>query len=135
MRNLKGAKISALQKQKANAGSSTESELIARSDALSDVVWSRYFLFEQEYSMEPSILHQDNESTIKLLNNGRRSSKSTKHVNYRFFAVHGKVKEGEIEVNYCPTATMWADGLTKPLQGKMFEDFRNHLLNQGGLKR
>ena len=106
MRNLKGAKISALQKQKANAGSSTESELIARSDALSDVVWSRYFLFEQEYSMEPSILHQDNESTIKLLNNGRRSSKRTKHVNNRFFAVHGKVNEGEIEVDYCPTATM-----------------------------
>ena len=42
----------------------------------------------------------------------------------------GKI-EGEIEVDYCPTATMWADGLTKPLQGKMFEDFRNHLMNPG----
>ncbi len=72
-------------KQKVNAGSS---ELIAGSDALSDVVWSRYFLIEQGYSMEPSILHQDNESTIKLLNNGRRSSKRTKHVKNRFFAVH-----------------------------------------------
>ena len=127
----KGGIISASQKQKINAGSSTESELIAGSDALSDVVWSRYFLFEQGYSVEPSILHQDNEFTIKLLNNGRRSSKRTKHENNRLFAVHGKVKEGEIEVNYCPTATMWADGLTKPLQGKMFEDFRNHLLNPG----
>ncbi len=125
----KGAIISVSQKQKVNAGSSTESDLIADSDALSDVVWSRYFLFEQGYSMEPSILHQDNESTINLLNNGRRSRKMTKHVNNRFFAVHGKVEEGEIEVNYCPTATMWADRLTKPLQGKMFDDFRNHLLN------
>jgi len=26
---------------------------------------------------------------------------------------------------------MWADGLTKPLQGKMFVDLRNHLLNPG----
>ena len=127
----KGAIISASQKQKVNAGSSTESELIAGSDALSDVVWSRYFLLEQGYSMEPSRLHQDNESTIKLINNGRRSSKRTKHVNNRFFAVHGKIKEGEIKLNYCPAATMWADGLTKPLQGKMFEDFRNHLLNPG----
>ena len=32
-------------------------------------------------------------------------------------------------MDYCPTATMWADGLTKPLQGKMFEDCRNHLMN------
>ena len=55
----KGAIISASQKQKVDAGSSTESELIAGSDALSDVVWSRYFLFEQGYSMEPSILQQD----------------------------------------------------------------------------
>ena len=31
----------------------------------------------------------------------------------------------------CPTAVMWADGLTKPLHGKMFVDFRNHLLNPG----
>ena len=127
----KGAIISSSQKQKVNAGSSTESELIGDSDALSDVVWSRYFLLEQGYNVEPSILYQDNESTIKLLNNGRRSSKRTKHINNRFFAVHGKIKEGEIEVDYCPTATMWADGLTKPLQGKMFEDFRNHLMNPG----
>ena len=86
---------------------------------------------EQGYNMKPSTLYQDNKSMIKLLNNGRRSSKSTKHVNNRFFSVHGKVKEGEIEVDYCPTAIMWADGLTKPLQGKMFVDFRNHLLNPG----
>ena len=117
----KGAIISASQQQKVNSRSSTESDLIAGSDALSDVVWSRYFLFEQGYSMESSILHQNNESTIKLLNNGRRSSKRMKHVNNRFFAVHGKVKEGKIELNYCPTATMWADRLTKPLQGNMIE--------------
>ena len=28
-------------------------------------------------------------------------------------------------------AIAFSDGLTKPLQGKMFVDFRNHLLNPG----
>ena len=39
------------------------------------------------------------------------------------------MKKGEIEVRYCDTERMLADGFTKPLQGKKFVYFRNETLN------
>ena len=45
------------------------------------------------------------------------------------FFIHDKVKSGEIEVRYCDTERMLADGFTKPLQGKKFVYFRNETLN------
>jgi len=36
---------------------------------------------------------------------------------------------GEIDVKFCPTDEMWADILTKPLQGQKFRDMRAFLQN------
>jgi hypothetical protein len=38
-------------------------------------------------------------------------------------------KAGEIDVQYCPTDVMWADVLTKPLQGHKFRDMHAFLQN------
>jgi len=73
-------------------------------------------MLAQGYNMKATILYQDNESTIKLINNGRRSSScKTKHIDNRYFYVHDKVQKGEIIVSYLPSKKMWADGLSKPL--------------------
>ncbi len=43
---------------------------------------TRYFMEEQGYDMDPSILYQDNMSAILLEKNGKASSsKRTKHIN------------------------------------------------------
>ena len=60
--------------QKLNTMSSTEAELVGVSDILPQVLWMRYFLEIQGYGITDSIVYQDNESTIKLDNNGRGSS-------------------------------------------------------------
>jgi hypothetical protein len=125
----KGAPISFSRKQKLNTRSSTESELVGVDDAMPTVTWTRYFLEEQGYDMQPSLLYQDNKSAILLEENGRASSsKRTKHINVRYYFVKDKIEKGEVRIEHCPTEEMWADFNTKPRQGRGFMLFRSHLM-------
>jgi len=126
----KGAVYSTSTKQKINTKSSTEAELVAVDDVIGQVIWTRNFLRAQGYDVGASTIHQDNQSGIRLETNGKRSSsKRTRHINIRYFFVKDKVDTREVEIKYCPTGTMIADFLTKPLQGSAFITFRNLILN------
>jgi hypothetical protein len=116
-----GAPISMSRKQKLNVRSSCEGELVGIDDALPSILWARYFIESQGYSVEQNILYQDNKSTILLANNGRwSSSKRTKHIKSRYFFIKDCVDNGEVAVEYQPTKKMYSDVLTKPKQGKAF---------------
>ena len=79
------------------------------------VLWTRYFLEAQGYIIVENILYQDNQSSMKLEHNGKRSSgKRTRHINIRYFFVAGRIAVGELSVEYCPTMDMIADYFTKP---------------------
>jgi hypothetical protein len=54
-------------KQKLNAKSSTEAELIAVSDGLPHVLWIREFIIGQGFNLPPTTVFQDNLSTIAML--------------------------------------------------------------------
>lgn len=116
-------------KQKIVSKSSTEAELISVSDGCSQIIWSRDFLIEQGYQMGPAKVYQDNQSTIRLVKNGKSSSERTRHVNIRYFFIKDRVDSGELEVEYCPTNEMHADILTKPLHGEQFIKLKQRLLN------
>jgi hypothetical protein len=116
-------------KQKLNSKSSTEAELIAVSDVLSQVIWTRDFVLEQGYPAGPSVLYQDNTSAMALAQKGYSSSEKTRHVNIRFFFVKDTIESGEVKIEYMPTDELLADILTKPLQGKRFRSLRARLLN------
>jgi hypothetical protein len=76
-----GAASSTLKKQKLNTKSSTEAELIGIDDVLPQALWTKYFLEAQGYGTD-TLLPQDNQSTIKLSENGKSSSrKGTWHIN------------------------------------------------------
>lgn len=84
----------------------------------------------QGYDIHDNILFQDNQSSMRLEQNGRASStKRTKHIDVRYFFIADRVASKEIRIVYCPTDEMWADFHTKPLQGYKFIYFRNLLLN------
>ena len=51
-------------KQKIVTRSSTESELVAISDSLSQVLWTREYMIAAGIPMGPAVLYQDNKSTI-----------------------------------------------------------------------
>jgi len=46
-------------KQKINTKRSTEAELVGVDDALGYILWDCYFMIEQGYDMEPSLLYQN----------------------------------------------------------------------------
>ena len=74
--------------------------------------------------------YQDNISTQLLIKNGKMSSgKKTKHIKAKFFFIKDRVDDGEIRVIDCPTEKMWADIMTKPLQGTAFRVMSAELMN------
>ena len=95
------------QKQKLNVRSYTEAELVGINHAIPSILWIKYVIEAQWYSVQHNVLHQDNKFAILLVTNGRwSSSKRMKHIKACHFLVKEKI--------------MWTDVLTKPKHGKQF---------------
>ncbi|MEM7375777.1 MAG: Ty1/Copia family ribonuclease HI, partial [Bacteroidota bacterium] len=123
-----GAIISSSRKQKLNTRSSTESELVACDDAMTQVLWTKQFLEHQGYETD-AIMHQDNTSTIQLEKNGKASShKRTRHINIRYFFIKDQIDKGVIQIQYCPTDKMDADFMSKATQAETFNRLRNKIM-------
>jgi hypothetical protein len=126
-----GAVQSMSKKQKLNTRSSTESELVAADDAVTQVLWMKMFMEAQGYPISKNILHQDNKSTILLEINGRKSAgKRSRALNVRYFFLTDQIKKGNVTVEYCPTDEMSGDFMTKPLQGEKFRKFRRAIMGE-----
>ena len=123
-----GTVFSSSKKQSLVTKSSTESELVAVSDAIPQIVWTREFMMYQGYECKPATLYQDNQSTIALVAKGKSTSPRTRHIAIRYYFVKDRIDNGEIVVEYMPTDLMRADILTKPLQGELFRGMRKALL-------
>eukprot|EP01034_Spumella_vulgaris_P022924 gene22924-29102_t len=116
-------------KQKLVSRSSTESELIALHDGLAKVVWLKELMSELGYEYGPSVMFQDNKSTITLAERGASNSGKSKHIAVRYFYVKQLIDEKQVSVEYLPTEEMIADILTKPIVGNQFFKLRRLLLN------
>ena len=116
-------------KQKCNVRSSTMGELVAVNEMISQILWTQLFMQAQGIKVTDNILYQDNKSAILLEMNGRASSsKRMKHIEIRYYYVADCIAKGDLSVVWCPTNKMIADFLTKPLQGKVFQQFRDVLM-------
>jgi hypothetical protein len=123
-----GAVYAVSKKKKLNTKSSTEAELVGIDDVLPQALWTKHFLEAQNYETD-TILNQDNQSTIKLADNGKASNgRGTRHINIRYFFITDRIARKEIAVQYCPTKEMIADYFTKPLQGALFYKFCDQIL-------
>ena len=126
----KGAVIGFSAKQKLVARSSTECELIGIPDVMPSLLWTRNFMEAQGIAVKDVVLHQDNQSSILLAKNGRlSSSKRTKHIDVRYFFVTDRINKKELRIEFCPTEQMIADFFTKPLQGRLFYQLRDLIMN------
>ena len=97
----KGSITASSTKQKLNTWSSTEAELVAVDDAMSQIIWSKLFLQQQGIDDIKITVYQDNKSTMLLEENGRLSAgKRSRHLNIRYFFVTNMIKKGVIEVKY-----------------------------------
>jgi hypothetical protein len=74
-------------------------------------------------------LYQDNKSTILLEKNGKRSSgKRTRALNIRYFFLTDQIEKGNVSVEYYPTKEMIGDYMSKPLQRKLFKNFKDLIM-------
>ena len=65
-----------------------------------------------------------------LETNGKFSrSRKTNHIKAKLFFIKDKVDSEEVKIVDCPAGVMWADLLTKKLQGKEFIKMRAKLMN------
>jgi hypothetical protein len=126
----KGATTSLSNKQKIPSKSSTQSEIIGLYDKTSDILWMRNFLEAQGYAISIKIVCQDNMSTLSLAKNCHlSSSKCTKDIKAKYFCICHYHNSHDLDLQYFPTEQMWADVLTKPLQGPKFRSMHAFLMN------
>ena len=126
----KGTVQSVSTKQKVNTRSSTEAELVSVDDIISKVLWTRRFLEAQSYGVKDMIVYRDNMSTMKLEEKGKASSgKRTRHFHIKFFYITDLIQQQLLRTEYCPTADMVSDYMTKPLIGVQFRKFRKLIMN------
>jgi hypothetical protein len=125
----RGGLICKSKKQNINTKSSTEAELIGASDYLPHTLYVKMFMEAQGYPVTTAIFHQDNESAIKMEQNGKASAgQRSRHIDIRYFFITDHAKRHSIKITHCPTTDMLADFFTKPLQGSLFRKFRSVLL-------
>ena len=112
------------RKQTCVALSTAEAEYVAMSAAAQEATWIRQLLEDLYYKqIDPTILHEDNQSAIAVAQNPQSHSKM-KHIDIRYHFVREKVLDNTVELRYCPTNDMLADILTKGLTCDKFSRLR-----------
>ena len=96
------------------AMSSCEGELIAASSSL--IMGRKLRLLATELTGRDHLqfrIHCDNTAAIAQIKQGEDAGWRNRHVSIRAFAIVVAVKDSETTIDYCETAKMAADGLTK----------------------
>lgn len=114
----------ATRKQRTVSLSSTEAELCALCEATCDGTWLVRLLEEVGYrSNTPVPYHEDNQSTIRIIEEPRDRSR-LKHIDVKDCFVRNLVQEGSVVLKYIPTERQEADILTKGLAAGQFKRLR-----------
>jgi hypothetical protein len=117
-------------KQKLVTKSSTEAEIVALSDGLTNAIWMREMIIAQGYKLGPTKIFEDNQGVIKIIKSGRSPKHRTRHLNIRHFFARDRENIGDIALLYKPTNEMIADIMTKPLTGKTFTKLGDNLVGK-----
>jgi hypothetical protein len=107
--------------------STAEAEYIAANVASREAVWLGKLLaglFDLE--LEPTLIHCDNQSCVKLSENHVFSDKS-KHIEIKYHYIQDMVQKGVVELQYISTDEQIANILTKSLSRVKYEYFRDKL--------
>ncbi len=123
-----GSIITVSKKQSVTADSSTIAEFVATHVVCKEIMWARSFLLSLGFPQpEPTILYEDNMSTISMIHN-KTNGKRTKHIEVRYNLVREQYEKKVIKMVHCPTADMTSDMLTKSLSPAPFVHLRRNML-------
>ena len=101
--------------QTQTALSSTEAEFYAAVSAAKIILYLRSIMLELGFPQhEPTIVYEDNESTIKIVNSGIVTERS-RHIDIQYFAIQDWKRQKHIAMKFIAGSINCADALTKPL--------------------
>ena len=120
------------RKQSIVALSSTEAEYIALVQAAKELLWIQQLLEDLGITnvINRNIIYEDNQGAIALAKNPEYHAR-TKHIDIQYHFIRECVEKGKITLEYCETAKMVADALTKPLSKHRHQE----LVERMGLRR
>ena len=99
--------------------SSTEAEISAVNELISDILWCRDILEDLGYPQQKINMYEDNKSCITMLQQEPRNFHTkSRHVRVKWAFFREEYEKQTVKLRYCPTEKMVADLLTKPLGGK-----------------
>ena len=107
------------KRQQSIALSSTEAEIMAASQAATEIMYFRGLLYEFGRELEPTTLYVDNQGAVEL-SKDMKSCQRSRHIERRYLKVRELVALGEIVVKHVPTEMNHSDVLTKPLDQATF---------------
>ncbi|KAG5895222.1 hypothetical protein JTB14_035394 [Gonioctena quinquepunctata] len=111
------------KKQTCVALSSTEAEFISLSEASQQAIYLKGLLQDFQQDVTTTVMFEDNQSCLKLLDNEIISDR-TKHIETKYNFVKNLKLTNKITFQYCPSHSILADFLTKPLAP---EKLRNNI--------
>ena len=115
-------------KQKINTKSSAETELHGISEEISHPLWMKQWLEYIGYKIKNIDLYVDNKSTIIMMLTGKAIGRNTRHISIRTFFIKQYLDDGTIKIVFTPTDELFADLLTKSVQGKKLIKFTDKLM-------
>ena len=119
-------------KQKMTCASSTEAELVALMEGVSITLWLMKFLKAQGENVTYFDIYEDNKGVVALINGDMQQVLQQRHYNVKYNTVRDLVKKYKTaRLTYCPTDKMWADFLSKALQGSSFREMSSVIMNSG----
>jgi hypothetical protein len=129
-----GAVMATSKKQKIIADSSTIAEFIATHIVAKEILWCRRLLFSLGYpQMEPTILFEDNKSTISMIKN-KCNGKRTKHIDVQYNLIRDLCEQMVIAMTYLASGDMTSDTLTKSLSPAPFIHLRKKIMGNLALR-
>ena len=119
------------RKQRTVALSSCEAEYMALSATIQEGLFLIQLLKDIScgYQFEPPVIFGDNQGAIALSKNPVSRQRS-KHIDIRYHFIRTEINSGKVVVEYCPTADMIADVMTKPATKAKLMHFRDFLFGQ-----
>jgi hypothetical protein len=119
------------KKQTLVTRSSAESEIVALSSIVEEILWFRWILAELDLDQQIISIQQDNQSVIQLQNAGpERNVKRGRYIDIKFFHVHDLIKDNVVQLVYTESETILADGFSKGLLGAHFQRWISLVTNQ-----
>jgi hypothetical protein len=124
-----GAIFAAVNLEKTISLSTAEAEYKAITRACKFISGVTQFYTEIGFPLNrPSDIYNDNQAAIAMSKQPFCTS-ATRHMKIKYHYIKEKVKDGSVNVSYCPTGSMVADIMTKALDRILFERFRDMLLD------